>query len=560
MRGTLRPISTWFPWILAAAALPGRAEGLDLELDPRLREAEERRVALVERASPGVVAVFAPGGRSGGSGVLISADGFALTNYHVVGGSVHLRCGLPDGRLHDAVVVGLDPRGDVALIKLLGREEFPHSPLGDSDRVRVGDEVLAAGNPFLLATDFRPAFTLGVVSGVRRYQPPTADGGFEYTDCIQTDAAVNPGNSGGPLFNELGEVVGVNGRISLQKRGRVGVGVAYAISINQIKNFLDQLRGGWIVAHATIGATVSTEDDGRVVFDRILESSDAFRRGLRRGDELVSFAGRPIVSANDFQNALGALPGGWKVDLTYRRGQEKFSIRVRLEEARPAGERAPSASDPSEARRPRRPELPPHVAAVYEPKEGFANYFFNREPRDRLLAAVRKAGDFSKRTGDWKLVFDDDGREVFCTLGDREASWRTTEVSTAYRPGEVGATDPPGSGGLLAALEQWRRLASSGEAWFSQCDFAGSAPDANGVRMPVLATQRGGVACRWYFDPDAGGLIALECLPEPNADPCEIHWSDLGPVGGFTLPRRWEVRRGDATYAILTLKVAEFSP
>src|SRR5438093_13746659 len=137
------------------------------------------------------------------------------------------------------------------------------------------------GNPFLLATDFAPTVTYAIVSGTHRYQPP-AGTWLEYTDCIQVDTSINPGNSGGPLFNAAGELVGINGRGSFEKRGRVNSGAGYAISINQIKNFTDALRGGLIVDHATLGATVATKDDGSIVVTTILEKSEAYRRGLRQ--------------------------------------------------------------------------------------------------------------------------------------------------------------------------------------------------------------------------------------------------------------------------------------
>src|SRR5205823_10384616 len=163
--------------------------------------------------------------------------------------------------------------------------EFPAAPLADSDKVKAGDWTLAMGNPFLLATDFTPTVTYGLVSGVHRYQYPEASKGLlEYTDCIQIDTSINPGNSGGPLFNMAGELIGINGRISLEKRGRVNSGVGYAISINQIKNFLGQLRAGLDSDHASLGAIVKNkEEDGSqsgMVVTRILESCDAHRRGL----------------------------------------------------------------------------------------------------------------------------------------------------------------------------------------------------------------------------------------------------------------------------------------
>ena len=168
-----------------------------------------------------------------------------------------------------------------------------------------------------------------MVSGVHRYQYP-AGTLLEYADCLQVDAAINPGNSGGPLFDDQGRLIGINGRGSFEKRGRVNVGVGYAISINQIKNFLGHLKSGRVVDHATLGARVASDSRRRVVVDDILTSSDAFRRGLRYGDEVLSFAGRPTSTVNGFKNVLGIYPKGWRVPLVYRRDDQIVDILVRL--------------------------------------------------------------------------------------------------------------------------------------------------------------------------------------------------------------------------------------
>src|SRR5262249_48230498 len=154
---------------------------------------------------------------------------------------------------------------------------------------------------------FTPTVTFGLISGVHRYQYPEGGKGLlEYTDCIQIDTSINPGNSGGPLFNMQGELIGINGRGSFDKRSRINSGVGYAISINQIKNFMGHMRAGIDTDHATLGATVETDKDDdlvpRMVIRSILENCDARRRGLEPGDELVEFAGRPMSSVNHFKN------------------------------------------------------------------------------------------------------------------------------------------------------------------------------------------------------------------------------------------------------------------
>src|SRR5262245_28465697 len=181
--------------------------------DVDVLKAEADRVAVIEKISRPTIAIFDAGGQGGGSGVIISPDGYALTNFHVAGPTgPAMKCGLSDGRFLDAVLVGLDPGGDVALIKLVGEGEgeFPAAELGDSDMVRAGSWAYVVGNPFLLADDFKPTVTYGIISGVHRYQYP-AGTLLEYADCLQTDAAINPGNSGGPLFDSDGKLIGING-------------------------------------------------------------------------------------------------------------------------------------------------------------------------------------------------------------------------------------------------------------------------------------------------------------------------------------------------------------
>ncbi|MEM8914095.1 MAG: trypsin-like peptidase domain-containing protein, partial [Planctomycetota bacterium] len=317
---------------------------MDLE-DPALdraretvRQAEAKRVAAIAKAIPSAVSVFVPGGAGGGSAVLISEEGQALTNFHVSSpAGSYMRCGLADGNIYDAVIVGIDPVGDLALIQLLGRTDFPSARFVDSRRARVGQECFAIGNPFLLATNLQPTVTYGILSGVRRYQEPSGTL-LEYGSCFQTDASINPGNSGGPLYAESGDLLGIIGRASFEKRGRVNVGVGYAISGNQAQNFLGCLRSGRIVDHATLGATVSTDDDGAARVSNIIEGSDAYRRGLRYGAEILAVNGQVVQTANDVQNALATLPARWRVPIRFRAGGVTQTSLVRLRSVHRPGE------------------------------------------------------------------------------------------------------------------------------------------------------------------------------------------------------------------------------
>jgi serine protease Do len=557
-------------------------------VDPAVLEAERQRIETVARVAPTVVAIFTASGDGGGSGVLISPDGYALSNFHVTSGAgPFMKCGLNDGKLYDAVLVGIDPTGDVALIKLLGRDDFPAAVLGDSDQVRVGERVFAMGNPFLLATDFQPTLTFGMVSGVHRYQYP-AGTILEYADCIQTDASINPGNSGGPLFNARGELIGINGRGSFEKRGRVNVGAGYAISINQIKHFLDHLRSGRIVDHATLGAVARTGYDRAVIVDRILENSSAYRRGLREGDEIVSFAGRPIGSVNQFKNVLGIYPDGWKVPLVYRRQGQKHEIVVELRRLHRASEflekpRAPQPPRPQprekdkDQDRPQQPppdapprELPLQPLAIpeqwkhlYEERPGFANYYFNRQEQTRVLKGLAEFGDYAAAKGRWRFSgATADGRPFEFTLAEAGLFLKLGKNAVYHQPRDIDPIDePPGSGGLLTALEQFKVLLVRGPEGFSTCYYVGSEPlDGTGPLVDVLFTQQGTVRTEWYFDRLSGRFVGFDTALAEDVDPAEIRVLDLADFSGRRFLGQWTARAGEKEFATFQTTAIELLP
>src|SRR5579883_2232803 len=364
------------------------------EVDKTVLAAQQERIAAIKKVHPAIVAVCVQGGQGVGSGVLIDAEGYALTNFHVVQATGPLmQAGLANGVLYDAVVCGIDKVGDVALIKLQPKEKgtpFPFVEMGDSDKVKAGDWSLAMGNPFSLAMDFTPTVTYGIISGVNRYQPPEGKGLLEYTDCIQIETSINPGNSGGPLFNMKGELIGINGRGSFEKRGRVNSGVGYAISINQIKNFLPQLKAGLDTDHASLGFRLETDDEegglAKLIVKQII-SSDAMRRGVDVDDQLVSFAGHRLRSVNQFKNLLGLYPKGWRLPIVYRRVNEKKQtetreILVRLMGVQQQELPQPGQPQPQPGPGPRPgPARPPitnsPASKLYKAKNGFANYYFN---------------------------------------------------------------------------------------------------------------------------------------------------------------------------------------
>lgn len=545
--------------------------------------AEAARVATIERIVRPTIAIFDRQGQGGGSGVIISPAGYALTNFHVTAPcGVAMKVGLSDGRLVDAVLVGLDPGGDIALIKLLGDEglPFPVAELGNSDEVRVGDWAFVAGNPFLLADNYQPTVSYGIISGIRRYQYP-AGTLLEYADCLQTDAAVNPGNSGGPLFNAHGQLIGINGRCSFEKRGRVNVGVGYAVSINQIKRFVSHLKSGRLVDHASLGAIVSTDPDGRVIVDDILEDSDAYRRGLRYGDELVRFGGREITTANTFKNVLGTYPEAWRVPLVYRRDGTEYERLVRLAPLHGEGglvkqmEGEPPAEE--QHKRPERPRLPPApdapkrihaklkdpnelpaaVAKVFEARSGYANYWFNQQELQRVWNAFLARGDFAGLGADWKIRGKDKrGGAVEITLGDGSGTIVMPEGKSAaqFALSLNEELSPPRSGGLLAALHLWQRLLLVGPKQYGEVVYFGRLPWPDDETQPdCLLGIQGGVTTRFYFDPERGDLVGIEMQADDDQDPCEIYLSDFRQVDGRQLPFRWLIRHGDDEFADLAI-------
>src|SRR5262245_1843135 len=545
--------------LLTIGVMGGLFVGLSVrgqDVDKRVLEAEQKRVAVVERVQPSVVAVFSAGGAGGGSGVLIDKEGFALTNFHVVQGSGPVMvCGLADGIQYDAVLVGLDKVGDVALIKLLPKQEgkpFPCAALGDSDKVKAGDWSLAMGNPFLLATDFTPTVTFGLISGVHRYQYPEGKGLLEYTDCIQIDTSINPGNSGGPLFNLNGELIGINGRGSFDKRGRVNSGVGYAISINQIKNFMGHMYAGIDTDHATLGATVETEKDDdlvpRLVIRAVLgrEDADVARRGLEPGDELIEFAGRPMTSVNQFKNVVGIYPKGWRMPFTFRHGNDKKEMLVRLmgyqareidESGKPAPAPQPQPQPqpkpgPNQKPVPAKPDGP--AAKLYEPKPGFSNYLFNKIERDKLVAAFKKHGDFTGMTGEWAFEGTADlprkkGASLKVNIKEEKGVDGKNNKTMVYfdldgvkydleplKRGEVAARQlkqPNGSGGIMLALHSYRQLLTLSEKGFvGQFAHGGHEPfypprqdgttpkSLKDLRVDteVITTEEADITAKWY--------------------------------------------------------------
>jgi S1-C subfamily serine protease len=483
--------------------------------------------------------------------VLISPEGFALTNFHVVAPcGAQMKVGLPDGRLLDAVIVGIDPGGDLAMIKVFADDPLPCATWGDSDAAQVGDEVFVAGNPFLLAEDFQPSISHGILSGVHRYQYPAADSLLEYTDCLQTDAAINPGNSGGPLYSAAGELIGINGRASFEKRGRVNVGIGYAISGRQAQRYLSHLASGRIVDHATLGFTVQSTSWRRPIVSAVSEELES-ATDVQLGDELLTLAGREVVSANDVQNIVGTYPPGWPLSLKVRRGPELLETTVELLPAhttsqlaeaikRMTAAEAPPGAQPKEAKI----ELP---AEWYAERPGFANYAFNVRQQQRVLERCpqrlkpHSALHFT-RTAEDELA-------TSLKISGEQVEYRgpagnfTAEAKFTGRPSSA----PPNSGGLLMALWCAQQGLSGGEN-LDSFEYVGELPFAAGAEVcDVLRAEHRGMVAELFFAHDSGDWVALEFSLSAGTRPCRIELTDFRDANGHRWPHSWRDRSGRAT-------------
>ena len=520
---------------------------------------EAARVETLRRISPSIVCVMDPKGQGGGSGVLISADGYAISNYHVTSGSgTFMKCGLSDGKLYDAVIVGIDPTGDIALIQLQGRADFSFAIPGDSDQVQAGQEVMALGNPFLLASDFTPTVTYGIVSGVHRYQYP-ANTFLEYTDCIQIDASINPGNSGGPLFDINGRWIGINGRASFEKRGRVNSGAAYAISVNQIQKFIEHLKCGLIVDHGVAEFTVETSGTGEVTVAQVSALSDAYRRGLRPGAQVLSFAGRLLTSANDFQNVLGIFPEGTRLPLTWRDRDGLHEATVRLRPLH-AFQKAPELPEERQQRPPQDPdqqdgediksdettdEVPETLKSLYVARDGFCNYYFNEIQRLRLLNTLKeRVGSNGDPGSAWVVTFtgSDPGPPL---TGELTIAASAVGMNLNNRPFLQSTTDPlveeesPQLPGLLIAMNQLRRLLSGDAAAFLEQQAAGRTYHLPLKKdVDVLQTREGVRTCRWYFEENSSLPSGVDIEYAQGIDEARLLFADWSDRNGAVFPGR----------------------
>jgi serine protease Do len=284
-----------------------------------------------------------------GSGFIISADGYILTNNHVVGDADKVLVKLLDGREFTAKTIGTDPPTDVALIKI-DAKNLPVLPLGDSDKVEVGEWVLALGNPFGLSH----TLTAGIVSAIGRNHVGISD----YEDFIQTDAAINPGNSGGPLIDLEGKVIGINTAIYSQSGGYMGIG--FAIPVNMAKDIYTQLvrqgnvtRGylGIMIQDLTpeIAKSFGLKDTKGVLVSDVMPGTPAEKAGLKQGDVIIRFNGDQVDTVAPFRNKVALMAPGSKADVTVIRDGRQQNLTVRIEKMAVPGQAPSSKTDRPDA-------------------------------------------------------------------------------------------------------------------------------------------------------------------------------------------------------------------
>ncbi|MGI5865258.1 MAG: S1C family serine protease, partial [Myxococcales bacterium] len=271
-----------------------------------------------------------------GSGFIIDPRGLVITNHHVIEGADIVRVRTADGTELDAVVKGVDPPTDIALLQIQNLEcELPAAVLGDSDAIRVGDCVVAIGDAFGLEL----TVTRGIISAKAREIGETP-----YDQFLQTDAAINPGNSGGPLFDLSGRVVGINTAIVA-----TGQGIGFAVPINLVKSLLPQLQATGRVVRGFIGVSVQdltprlaealgVQGDKGAVVASVERDGPAAKAGLKQGDVIVSLQGEPVEDAADLSRRIAQLQPGARARIEYVRDGERRSVEIVLTERRDGSE------------------------------------------------------------------------------------------------------------------------------------------------------------------------------------------------------------------------------
>lgn len=309
--------------------VPPKADDAAITAEPATQGAAESAgafdpIAIFTAVEPAVVSVLADGGA--GTGFFVDASGHIVTNYHVVQGASAVTVELSDGVMLDGTVLGFDSANDLAVVRveLEGRTVAPVR-LGDSDALIVGEPVAAIGHPFGL----QRTLTTGIISATSRTRPPLLSGGRLQRGLIQTDAALNPGNSGGPLINAAGEVIGVNAAAESPVRGSVGTN--FAVPVNLVTRFLSQMIKGEAIQHPWIGISGGVPDgDSGLPISAVVSGSPAQAAGLIGGDRIVAVADEPLDDFDELAALIDAREVGETLPFQVLRDGATLEVPVTL--------------------------------------------------------------------------------------------------------------------------------------------------------------------------------------------------------------------------------------
>jgi len=378
-----------------------------------------------------------------GSGVIVSADGYILTNNHVIDSADDVKVDLPDGRSFAAKIVGTDKPSDLALLKINASDLHPLA-LGNSDAVQVGDVVLAVGNPLNLGQ----TVTMGIISAKGR---STGVGDGSYEDFLQTDAPINHGNSGGALVNTKGELIGINSQILSPSDGNIGIG--FAIPANMARHVVDELRTNGKVTRAQLGVTVQNvtsdmaqslglKQVGGVIVGSVQSGSAADRAGIKQGDVILSFNGQPVHDMNSLRNRVADTAPGSSASVVISRDGSERTVSVKLDELK-AGQNARRDGDSDSGDKtalgvtvaPLTPELADRLGAS---KDAHGLVVEDVNPDGRAADAGIRTGDVIKQVNRRPVQTVDDLRAAIKNNSDRPVllliNREGTDVFVTVRP------------------------------------------------------------------------------------------------------------------------------